>query len=276
MPNKRIIALLLLLSLSVVYSLISLVSEPELEATLVNPKQSISPNFAREESQFISSGLSKMKQHKQALDIITVSETTTTNVLTKLPISFSVVGIRIQSRDLDALTLIQFDSELYEYTLNELMLNTDMRLIGIELEHIIIEFNATTHLVKLTPPNLLDTATAKKEEYYTDMLAMTPKQIGSRPRIIEHMLNLIPTPYIADGMLIQPGINPVLFAKAGFQEDDLLKKINGKSVTIEAQMEAIKLELKTAQTLEFQVMRKGRLITLYLDIPSEGLQLRLN
>jgi type II secretory pathway component PulC len=85
---------------------------------------------------------------------------------------------------------------------------------------------------------------------------------------------MIPTPYIADGQLIYPGLNPALFAQAGFQPDDVLKTINGKSVTIESELEEIKQEFVNADTLVFEVMRKGRIITLYMDIPSESLTLK--
>jgi general secretion pathway protein C len=190
---------------------------------------------------------------------------------TSLPKTFLLRGALAEAEDVFPTALIEFRGGLTEYELGNYILDTDMRITRIANSNIVVEYNNQDFTIDLTPPNLLAPDFRKPSESRAKLLNMTPKEIGARPRIIEHMLVLTPTPYIADGRLVHPGLNPDLFRQAGFQEDDVLKTINGKSVTIEHELEEIKKELLDAQTLTFQVMRKGRIITLYLDIPSEAL-----
>jgi type II secretion system protein C len=193
-----------------------------------------------------------------------------------LPKQFRLLGTQVRTDDLVAKALIDFKGGLEEYEQGDWVLDTAMRLSAINKTSIDIEYQERIFVVALTPPNLLAADYRKPEKSRAEHLAMTPKQIGSRPRIIEHIFILTPTPYIADGKLVNPGLNPALFKSVGFENDDVLKTINGKSVTIEQELDDIKEELKTAHTLIFTVMRKGRIITLYLDIPSEALELSID
>jgi hypothetical protein len=197
-----------------------------------------------------------------------------------LPITIKLVGISDGASSSDIGTtyqtfvLIQFQDELYEHILFDFIANTEIQIIAINKLSINIEHENVIHTIALSSPNLLAEGYQEAEVSYAELLIMKPADIGTRPRIIEHLVTLIPTPYIADGQLISPGINPELFAQAGFKSDDLLKTINGQRVTVESERENIQENIKTAQTLIFTVMRRGRLITLYLDIPSETLDLR--
>jgi type II secretory pathway component PulC len=123
----------------------------------------------------------------------------------------------------------------------------------------------------LIGPNLLE---EKIDKSISELLAMTPEEIGNRPQLLEHFVKLTPTPYIADGMLASPGISPTLFAQAGLEEDDVITSINGKSITVADEFSELKRTIRHADTLVINVIRRGRAITLYLDIPSEALTLR--
>lgn len=267
--QKRILFLLLILGLSVVYSLISLdISEdsklfenkPSNANKELSDKARTSNSLAQESAKNTNSDkqVSHLKS-QVSLDAI-------------LPYEFDLVGISDIANNEQAI-LIKFENDLYKYEVNEFLLNTDMQLVKISELQISILFDQVMYKKELIPPNLLSKITDDGDKSYSQLVNMSAKEISSRPRIIEHLFELTPTPYIADGKLASPGINPALFVQAGFKPDDLLKTINGKSVTIESEFDEIKKELKTAQTLEFLVMRKGRLITLYLDIPSETLEL---
>lgn len=172
------------------------------------------------------------------------------------------------------LVLIKYKEQLLEQRENEFIANSGIEILKIHDDSITVKFKSKEYLVPLTPPNLLAREYAEEEASYAELLAMTPQDISTRPRIIEHIFELTATPYIADGKIVSPGLNPALFEQAGFKGDDVLKTINGKRVTVASEFEEIKEELKTASTLKFTVMRRGRLITLYLDIPSETLELR--
>lgn len=272
--GKRVYALLIVLATALVYSVSGLLffedtmieedyfsdsSAPSSQAQQITP---IPIKSTQDSFQFVNSDEPKA----QALD----------DKSPPLAYQVNVVGIKPNRADKphdEALALIQFDQNLYEHTENELITGTTMLIEKIEQQHIVILFENHRYQIKLRGQNLLADTYREANETDEDFLAMSIEEIGTRPRIIEHLVTLTPTPYIADGKLLSPGINPALFKQAGFQEDDVLKTINGKSVTIESEFDEVKKQMRYATTLNFQVMRKGRLITLYLDIPSETLKL---
>ena len=267
--QKRILFLLLIFGLAVAYSLVSLLTSEE-----TNVIKDVLPNNtgARDDGEVLTRSLTQVRHKNTNQNSLDDSSQNKTLVNSTLPYVFEVVGISdVESNEQSV--LIKFENDLYNYEVNDFLLNSSMQLVKISPLHIDILFDQVIYTVELSPPNLLSKNFEDSDKPYSDLINMTAKDIGSRPRIIEHLIKLTPTPYIADGKLAGPGINPALFEQAGFQTDDVLKTINGKSVTIESEFDEIKKELKTAQTLEFLVMRKGRLVTLYLDIPSETLEL---
>ncbi|MFW8591771.1 hypothetical protein ACOI22_13270 [Glaciecola sp. 2405UD65-10] len=263
--------LLVLLAISVIYSVSVMVLEND------TYKESAIPNIGE---QYGKTDDSPSTSHSDQMRSAVVSANSSahkpvsSNINKKSLPQFMLVGLYIDAVETRSLALISFKGELYEYSLGDYILNTHMQLNAIQSNAIEVKFNDQIYIIELTEPNLLKDKMPSEIKTREELLNMTPQEIGSRPRIIEHLAILIPTPFIADGVLVKPGLNPALFAQAGFQEDDVLKTINGKSVTVENEFELIKEELKMAHTLEFTVMRKGRMITLYLDIPSEALKIK--
>lgn len=267
--QKRILFLLLIFVLSVTYSVISLDTSKDIN---VIEDISFKPNAGvYDEAKATDSATKKMASNIHSdTQVESVKKSATVDKV--LPLEFDLVGIAdITSNEQSV--LIKFENDLYNYEINDFVLNSTMQLVKISALQVEILFEQVIYTKNLNPPNLLSKSSQDQDKSYEELINMTAKEISSRPRIIEHLIALTPTPYIADGKLASPGLNPALFEQAGFKSDDLLKMINGKSVTIESEFDEIKKELKTAQTLEFLVMRKGRLITLYLDIPSETLEL---
>lgn len=279
--QKRIIVLLTILAFAVIYSLISL--EQTVDGNhgfnhSTNPSNSnVSGVDSNNDKTFNNSGsIGKTKREPN-------STVKTQNKLNSqgnsLPFEFLVVGIsdlvvnKSPVPKTELKILIEYQNEYYEYSLKDYLLNSDMQLVSIEVNKINILYKTSLFTKMLIKPNMLSSMFKKEEKNYEELLAMTAKEIGTRPRIIEHIVSLTMTPYIADGKLVSIGSNPKLFEQAGFKKDDVLKTVNGKSVTIETEFETIKRELMTAQSLKFEVMRKGRVIILYLDIPSETLEL---
>lgn len=113
------------------------------------------------------------------------------------------------------------------------------------------------------------TAHARAHRTFEQYLAMTPEQINTRPKVLEHIFDLTPTRLLPEGMLVAAGINEKLFVQAGFQDDDILLSVNGMDV--EMDYSEIQSLLPSARMLTFDVIRKGKRITLYLDIPDEEL-----
>lgn len=115
------------------------------------------------------------------------------------------------------------------------------------------------------------------KDTFNDPQRSLAKQIGNRPKQLDHIVKTLP---ILDenkirGYAVSPGLNPALFKSAGFQEGDELKRINGHDLTDPAGYASAMALLPMAQELQFLVLRGGRTITLYLDIPSEDLNLKM-
>jgi len=275
--QKRIPILLLILVIAVCYSVISLNMTQDTKQAgnhVLNSSSLTGPQLTPQRNEpFVAS------KRDDSFNEQSLPGNNANSINIQLPYEFSVIGIsdlKSNGKSVpinEVKVLIKFENEIYEHTLNDFLLNTNMQLVEIEAKQISILFEQVLYSKSLTPPNLLSSAFKKQDKTHSEFIQMSPTEIGTRPRIIEHLVSLTGTPYIADGKLVGPGLNPALFKQAGFRVDDVLKTINGKSVTVEAEFEDIKKELKTAHTLKFLVMRKGRLVSLYLDIPSEGLDL---
>ncbi|MFC4701007.1 PDZ domain-containing protein [Glaciecola siphonariae] len=183
----------------------------------------------------------------------------------RLPISLKLIGTNQSAR---SSALIESQGIAEEFALGELIFNWPIQLVTIESEQVSVGFDNQIFVLNLVGPNLL--AKETQEEAF-DFYRMSAEDIGTRPKIIEHIVNLTPTDFIADGMIASVGMNPSLFAQAGLQEDDVIKMINGKRVTVEDELADVQSSLQHSSTIVFTVERKGRMITLYLDIPSEAL-----
>lgn len=280
MQSKRVQILILLLVLSAIYSLVSifLVNEQTHESAYLGDNTSNTSNAFDNDRLPVNQSETSNKQitRQSSVQNNTAHNSANNDVEYELPKQFILVGTRLKAENSSEQSevLLSYKGGLHEHFENDFLLDTDMQLTMVYENQIDVSYKERIFTLALHPPNLLASNFREPEKTYSEFLEMTPEEIGSRPRILEHLIILTPTPYIADGQLIYPGLNPALFQQAGFKEDDVLKTINGKSVTIEPELDEIKKEMVNASTLVFEVMRKGRMITLYLDIPSEALELK--
>lgn len=197
----------------------------------------------------------------------------------KLPIQFQLLAVQpsllnVNSPQSSSLhnngkALIDYKGELSEFTAGDFVVIQDIILESIYQDHIKLRYKKALFYKYLAGENLYKVK--ENTSRSSDILSMNTEEIGTRPKVLDHIVASTPTPYIADGVLVSPGINPALFNQAGFKTDDVLKTVNGLSVTSSDELEQINQLLAESHTLEFQVMRKGRLVTLYLHIPSEAL-----
>lgn len=188
---------------------------------------------------------------------------------TKLPINVALKGIAMDGNQ--SRCLLESNGEISEYTIGDLIYGYPIQIVDIASQSIVLGFDSQRFELSLNGPNLLAVIEQKSD---LELRNMTSEQIGNRPKIIEHFVDLTPTPYIADGMIASPGINPALFEQAGLKEDDVITTINGKRITIADEFSELQRTIRHADTLVIKVRRKGRTIVLYLDIPSEALTLK--
>lgn len=279
--DKRLLILLTILGITTAYSLVSLNSVEQEHEFGEYYDVPIANETTADQIQHSNSNLQNSNQYGrlpklQKPDLSAKPDKS-------LPFELALVGISSKGANQydkdssgDSFVLVQFEDELHEHRVGDFIAQSDIQLTSINTQSINVSVHATSYVIVLTPPNLLAQNFKSEQAPYSQLIQMSASDIGTRPRIIEHLLTLTPTPYIADGKLVSPGINPMLFERAGFRADDVLKTINGKRVTVDEEFEDIKRELKTASTLTFVVMRKGRLIQLFLDIPSEALELTVD
>ncbi|WP_395339942.1 hypothetical protein PN836_015680 [Ningiella sp. W23] len=259
-------ALLLCLLGAVVYSVMSLNAEPDFARA-----SNFTSSDASEPTSSLGYPHESIDKHpavKQSGEV-TVSRTSRSgqslSSTTGLPIRLKVVGIRSKN---EPLALIESQGLVEEFMIGELLFNWPIQLIEISDSFVVVGYESEEYSFNLIGPNLLS---KKNEELEPDPMQMTAQQIGTRPKIIEHIVTLIPTDFIADGMLASVGMNPQLFKQIGLQEDDVIKKINGKQITNQEDFAELQRTIQYADTLVFEIERKGRPLTLYLDIPSEEL-----
>nr|WP_136251378.1 PDZ domain-containing protein [Ningiella ruwaisensis] len=264
--NVSTVILLLCLMAAVIYSVMSLnedettylsSAEDDVGARNLSQARQAPANYATTNSTF-SAG-------KQSAQYNNVPATEGVSSHISLPIFVKMIGSQLRPQ---TIALLEHKGMADQFEPGDLIFGYDIQVLDIQERSVLLGFDNNTFEISLTGPNLL----AQPElETYEDFLAMTPDEIGTRPRILEHIVHLTHTNFIANGMIASPGMNPELFEQAGLQEDDVITSINGKRVTVPGELEELSKTIRHANTLVFQVMRKGRLITLYLDIPGESL-----
>lgn len=183
----------------------------------------------------------------------------------ELPISIKLIGTNTQP---PMQSLLESGGRALQYTVGDLVFSQAIQLIRIDEKQVRLAYNNKTFDIDLLGPNLLQQQIRRAT---ADPYKMTPKQIGNRPKIIEHIVSLSPTDYIAGGMIAAQGMNPALFQQAGLKQDDIIMSINGYKVDSEDKLDSLQTSIEHSDTIVFEVIRRGRAITLYLDIPSEAL-----
>jgi general secretion pathway protein C len=207
--------------------------------------------------------------------------------LEKTPLDLQLLGVVASDVKEEGSATIQSRLQIQTYFIEDQIAYTKARLVEIRNDRVILDNEGQVQVLLLqgTPTSNLGyikggNATAKQGENtpLSDSPEALAKRIGNRPKLLDHIVST--QPYTTNdgyrGLLISPGQNPKLFKSARFKEDDVLQQVNGHDVTTDEGLEAIQTLIPNAQTLVFSVLRGGRVIKLYLDIPSEGLTLKKN
>ena len=197
-------------------------------------------------------------------------------------LALKLFGVVVSDDPKQSSATIESTSNTSTYYLNDKIASTDVVLVQIFFDHVLLRNETNEEMILM-----LDKSAPDNGDFYTDDRNDTPdsltiteqkalaKSIGNRPKELEHIVKTRPlgTNEGRDGFAVTPGLNPSLFRSAGFKEGDVLKEINGFDLSIAAQYAQVMAAIPNAHTLEFTVIRGGRTITLYLDIPSEGLSM---
>jgi general secretion pathway protein C len=197
-------------------------------------------------------------------------------------LALKLLGVVVSDDPKQSSATIESKSNIRTYYLAEQIAATDIILVEVFFDHVLLRNDANEEVILKLYKSAPDTS-----DLYTDDTIDAPpplttaeqkalaKSIGNRPKELEHIVKTTPlgTNESSDGLAVSPGLNPSLFRSAGFKEGDVLKEINGFDLSIAEQYALAMAAIPNAHTLEFTVIRGGRTITLYLDIPSEGLSM---
>jgi type II secretion system protein C len=169
--------------------------------------------------------------------------------------------------------VIQSKTSVETYNLSDKIKQTDVAIAAIYHNYVVLVMDNQEYELRLSAKADKNVRHTAHQQVDAEQLARDKKrakQIGNRPKELEHIVIITPA---SDGYYVGPGINPALFRAARFKEGDVLQTINGKDVNIPEELEQAKALISTAETLAFNVLRRGVLITLYLDIPAENLSI---
>ncbi|GEM_PF-2266189 len=230
--------------------------------TDIQPSQNLTSTFAPETLTELTLNTGHPSEKNKTLHEPTTAEEADAPLL---PIPLKLLG----TDEIQQVALLEYEGDVRRYELNSRIFEYDIFLLNVQMRHVIVEYEDKLFELALDEINLLQQQTEKSKD---EFLSMTPSEIGTRPRILEHIVTLKPSQFIVDGMIVSEGLNPSLFAQAGLKEDDVLKKVNGLDIMDSDDMQEIQNLLKTETSLELIVQRRGKTIRLYLDIPSESLE----
>ena len=259
------IALLLCLLAAFTYSMMSLHSSPTPthKANTANLQADVFPRESLTQNAIEHTARSTNKQ--STLSIHEKNAIVEVKQAGELPISIKLIGTNTQP---PMQSLLESGGRALQYKVGDLVFSQAIQLIRIDEKQVRLSYNNKIFDIDLLGPNLLQ---QQIRGATTDPYQMTAEQIGNRPKIIEHIVTLTPTDYIAGGMIAAQGMNPALFKQAGFKQDDVIMSINGYNADSKDELNSLQTSIEHSDTIVFQVMRRGRTITLYLDIPSEAL-----
>lgn len=185
-----------------------------------------------------------------------------------LPFDIKLLGLVFSNVASKSYTQLNNAGNIAEFVVDEQVNDTAVYVKRINKASVILEFESVDYELRLGDSNSLE-----ESQLIVEFEQMSAKDIGSRPRTMQHIVTLLPNLFNDGGQLVIPGQNPALFSAARFKEGDVLLDVNGFDIDDERSFSELQQHIRQAQTLKFKVNRAGRQITLYLDIPSEALKL---
>lgn len=267
----KILKITIFISL-VIALLISLVSvhflNSDIEGVSVEPIDSIN---SKQEELFIPTAnqdtdTNEFLDNNQHIKTATPNENQVASNTNGLPISIELMGIFFTG--IESTTLVDLKTSKGRVVLKETdeIFDSAVFIKFVQRNRVTLEYEGLEYALALGDGNSF----LKRQQHY-DYMQMTPDEIGSHPKIIEHVLRLSDNPFGEEGKLISAGLNAKLFRAARLQEGDILLSINDLNINNEDEFEALQESIPISRTLEFKVNRNGRIITLYLDIPNKTL-----
>ena len=190
--------------------------------------------------------------------------------------NMQLVGVSYNSDPMLRISLLEFNDEQRQYKLNDFVFDTSAKLIAIEFGSVTIAFNNKEYFFSLNKGTSAPSINDLSAENIIDgkSTSMDATAIGNRPKKLSHIIH-VPTNYEpGDKLYADFGLNPRLFKNAGFKKGDELLKVNDLDISLADFFDEIENTIRTEHTLKFEVLREGKKRILFLDIPSETLNIQ--
>lgn len=185
-----------------------------------------------------------------------------------------LVGVSYNSAPNRRIALLEHNSKQYQYRLDDYLFGTSAQVIDIDKQSILIAFNNEYYRLDLHRGTLASktsqTLSTSSNNKNSDVASIAA--IGNRPKKLSHIINVPESYHPGDKLYADYGLNPNLFKNAGFKAGDELLTVNGLDVSLADLFDDIQHKISTEHTLKFEVLRDGKKIVLFLDIPSETLK----
>ncbi|TRY31231.1 type II secretion system protein GspC [Aliiglaciecola sp. M165] len=195
-------------------------------------------------------------------------------------LELTLLGVVASNIETESSATIQSRLQVRTYFIEDQIAYTNAIIKEIRNDRVVLDNDGKIEVLRLqgTKTSEGDISTNNETRETTEQDQSLEQAIGNRPKELEHIVRLVPVDEnnSSQGYSVVPGLNPKLFRAARFQPGDVLQTVNGIDVNTEEGLEQIQQLIPNAMTLVFSVLRGGRTINLYLDIPSEGLNIKKN
>ncbi|MFC3123002.1 hypothetical protein [Agaribacter flavus] len=181
-----------------------------------------------------------------------------------LPIQVVVLGIDKNKN----ITLLESESMVETYTLSDFIFKQAIQVKAIHVDKVTLTYNENVYDIPLFDANFLTQKEADAESNYKDL---SSAEIANRPKILEHIIDLSDLQGISPHLYAKPGVSKRLFKQAGLVEGDIIMRINGTDVSDTRALSILAGQVHNMDSIKFEILRNGKPITQYLDIPSEDL-----
>lgn len=191
------------------------------------------------------------------------------------PLDLTLLGTISSDTPDQSSATIQSRLQVRTYFIDDQIAYTNAILTRIENDRVILLNDGQEQVLLIQgtassgKPDVANNLTAADNENSEQSANLTAAEIGNRPSKLEHIVSL--DKY--DDLAVSAGMNPKLYRDIGFKEGDKLRTVNGIDATDFDQLTLIDNAIGNTQMVEFVVLRDGRLVSLYLDIPSKALTL---
>lgn len=191
-------------------------------------------------------------------------------------LELTLLGVVASNIETEASATIQSRLQVRTYFIEDQIAYTNAIIKEISNDRVVLDNNGEIEVLLLQGTDTTQTNLRPIDNSEKLTQAAADPSIGNRPKQLDHIIRLSSNDSVdqIEQYTVSPGLNPKLFKAARFKPGDVLQKVNGIDASTEEGLEQIQQLIPNAQTLVFSVLRGGRTIDLYLDIPSEGLQLK--